>query len=304
MKILALTTFLTATFWVAVAQAQEVRIGAGSPTGEYTNTIVPAISKALSEYGYTAVAVPSAGSQENIDNVMAGKLVAALTQLDVAGLNMTVEKDPDETLVLLGGKIAPEALFCAANKNGSIRSYDDLTDEQDKPLRVSVGPEGSGTAKTMEYLMTLDPDLSTDKVRLIHKSKRSVEINRLLSGRRDLVCFVMAPNPENDLIKMVVEHDDLMFINIDNPAFKNAKVNGISLYDTMEVPVGGGFLGINTEKITTLVTWVGVVANEEQIDEGVLDALSKVVLKPDLLPDTSVAGKAKKLMDDFTSLFQ
>ncbi|MEZ5672656.1 MAG: TAXI family TRAP transporter solute-binding subunit [Thiotrichaceae bacterium] len=74
----------------------EVKIGAGSESGEYYKTIVPAISKALVQHGYSAVAVVSAGSQENIDKVTAGELQAGLSQLDVAALNTTKEKDPEE----------------------------------------------------------------------------------------------------------------------------------------------------------------------------------------------------------------
>jgi TRAP-type uncharacterized transport system substrate-binding protein len=47
--------------------AAEIQIGAGGASGEYTNTIVPAINEALQKQGMSAKAVVSAGSQENID---------------------------------------------------------------------------------------------------------------------------------------------------------------------------------------------------------------------------------------------
>jgi len=225
--------------------AAEIQIGAGGTSGEYTNTIVPAISDALKKQGVSAKAVVSAGSQENIDKVMSGEFQAGLSQLDVAALNMTKEKDPDENLILMG-KISPEALFCAAKKDGKIKSYADLTDKQDHVLKVSVGGEKSGTAKTFAYLMKLDPDLKG--VEFSDKEDVDAELDRLASGRRDLVCFVMMPNPDNARIKRVMESSDLAFISIEKPVFTQAEVGGVKVYNIAEVPVSGGFFWLKSEE--------------------------------------------------------
>jgi TRAP transporter TAXI family solute receptor len=279
--------------------AEEIQIGAGGATGEYTNTIVPAIDTALKKQGMSAKAVISAGSQENIDKVMSGEFQAGLSQLDVAALNMTKEKDPDENLILLG-KIAPEALFCATKKDGKIKSYADLTDKQAQPLKISVGGEKSGTAKTFAYLMKLDADLKA--VEFSDKEDVDAELDRLASGRRDLVCFVMMPNPDNARIKRVMESSDLAFINIDKPVFSQAEVGGVKVYNIAEVPVSGGFFGLNQKKIKTLVTWTGVVVNTAKTPKEVQKLLREVVSKPDLLPATSIAAQAKGMMDKVINL--
>ena len=279
--------------------AAEIQIGAGGATGEYTNTIVPAISEALKKQGMSAKAVVSAGSQENIDKVMAGEFQAGLSQLDVAALNMTKEKDPDENLILMG-KIAPEALFCAVKKDGKIKSYADLTDKQEQPLKVAVGGEKSGTAKTFSYIMKLDPDLKA--IEFSDKEDVDAELDRLASGRRDLVCFVMMPNPDNARIKRVMESEDLAFITIDKPIFTTAEVNGMKVYNIAEVPISGGFFGLNQKKIKTLVTWTGVVVNTAKTPKDVQKALRDIVSKSDLLPATSVAAQAKGMMDKIINL--
>jgi TRAP-type uncharacterized transport system substrate-binding protein len=302
-----LTQYVLAGFFLLLSTnslaLDEIAIGAGGASGEYTNTIVPALSKALADYGYRAKAVISAGSQANIDKVLSGDLQAGLSQLDVAALNMTAEKDPDEKLVLLG-KIAPEALFCAARKGDKLKTYHDITDEQSKPLKVSVGREDSGTAKTFNFLMNIDPNLDASKVKLYYRPNIKVELNRLISGRRDLVCFVMSPNPDNDRIKMVTENEELQFITINEPKFAEAKFAGVNVYNIVEVPITGGILGFNQEKLTTLVTWVGIVVNETQTDEKLLDALSTVAMRPDLLPETSLTGKAARLFNDLQGIIQ
>jgi TRAP-type uncharacterized transport system substrate-binding protein len=279
--------------------AAEIQIGAGGASGEYTNTIVPAINEALQKQGMSAKAVVSAGSQENIDKVMAGEFQAGLSQLDVAALNMTKEKDPDENLILMG-KISPEALFCAVKKDGKIKSYADLTDKQEQPLKVAVGGEKSGTAKTFSYMMKLDSDLKA--IEFSDKEDIDAELDRLASGRRDLVCFVMMPNPDNARIKRVMESADLAFITIDKPVFTTAEVNGMKVYNIAEVPVTGGFFGLNQKKIKTLVTWTGVVVNTAKTSKDVQKALRDVVSKPDLLPATSVAAQAKSMMDKIINL--
>ena len=278
----------------AVLAEKEITIGAGGPSGEYTNTIVPALDKALRPYGIRASVKVSAGSQQNVEEVLSGVIDAGLSQLDVAAVNM--EADADETLVLLG-RIAPEALLCAARTNGRVRNYNDLTDDHQSPLKVSVGRDKSGTARTFAYLQYLDPELQG--LQLIYKKNVKVELSRLVSGNRDLVCFVMMPNPDNELIKLVADNDDLFFIDFYNSRLLGAKVGEMPIYGVMEVPVTPGVWGFGAKRVTTLVTWVGVVVNEDNIDEGVLDALATVVLEPDLLPPSTPAGKAKQLFDDF-----
>jgi hypothetical protein len=281
--------------WHPLTTAEPVKMSTSIQLDEYSHVVIPALSRALQEYGYSVVAESTATFQESLDNVREGKTPVALTPLDVAALNMTVENDPDENLLLMGGKILPQALFCAAYKEGNLVTYDDLTDQQTAPLKISVGNQDSETARTFQYLMTLDRKLS--HIEFFYEEKTKIELNRLLSGRRDLVCFTTMPNPEHELIQIVEKHNDLFFITINNPSLAKAKIGQIRLYDLMEVPVSSSFLGFYQKKVKTLVTWLGVVVNEKQIDSKLLEAMSTVVMKPDLLPSDSLMGKAKQVFD-------
>ncbi|OQW96037.1 MAG: hypothetical protein BWK79_00205 [Beggiatoa sp. IS2] len=276
-------------------KTQEIKMGAGSAMGEYAKTIVPAISNALKTHGYTAAVEVSAGSQENIDNVLSGKVPAALSQLDVVAMNVYEGK---QDLVVLG-KIAPEALLCAAG--AKIKSYDDLTDSKRPAINVSVGDEKGGTIRTMEYLMKLDPKLNIK----LETSKESTdaELNRLASGNREMVCFVMMPNPHNEMIKKVADSKELHFIDINKIDVSSAKVGDANAYEIAKVPVGGGVLGVNTKKVETLVTWATVVVKKD-VDIKLKGALAAVVDKPDLLPPDSLSGKSKKALDDFMGFFK
>ncbi len=294
--VVILTTFLVLV--TTLVSAETVRIGVGSnPNGEYARIIVPAINEALQEYGYTALAETSAGAQEDIDKVILGNIPAALSQLDVATLNMTPKKDPNQSLLLLWGRIVPKALFCVAHQGGKIADYNDLLDEeQATPLKISVGNAKGETALTFQYMMNR-LDLQLKNITFYHKGKTRVEINRLISGRRDLVCFLTIPDPENTLIKSVMEHDELFFIDFDHPTFDNAKMGKNLIYEIVDIPVSKGFFGFNREKVKTVVTWVGLIVNEKKIDEDLLDALAGVVMKPDLLPSNTVMAKTKRLFN-------
>lgn len=285
---------------VTLAFAETIQIGVNSSDEEYINTIIPAISKALEDYDYTAAARISAENQESIEKVRSGKLPAALIRFDVAALNkkeVSEVSKPKSNLILLG-KLVPEALFCAAKKDGQVTSYEDLTDQQKPRVKVSVGEKGNqSAAKTLQYLMKLDSQLNS--IELVQEANRKIQINRLISGERDLVCVVMMPDIDNEFLQVVVKHKELMFINLDNKLFTQAKVNGNLVYDLMEIPVSKSFFGFKAKRVNTLVTWVGVVVNAQLIEPKLLSALSKVVLKDDLLPENSLASKATDLFKTF-----
>jgi hypothetical protein len=293
--LIALLGSVTLTASVTIAQAETLKIGIGTQSEEYSSLIVSAMSEALEEYGYSAIAIPYADSQESLNNVLSGKIAAALSPLDVAARGMTSENDPNESLLLIGGKLIPEALFCAAYQGGSVMSYDDLTDEQEQPIKISVGNKTGTAARTFQYLMKLDSDLKN--IEFFYEENTGLEFNRLLSGRRDLVCFVTMPNPDNEFVKTVVEHDELFFITLNHPSFDRAKIGKIRPYDIMEVAITNGFFGFNQKQVKTLVTWLGLVVNENKTEPKLLDALTTVVMEPDLLPSNSLLAKAKQLVD-------
>jgi hypothetical protein len=109
------------------------------------------------------------------------------------------------------------------------------------------------------------------------------------------------PNLENELIKSVINHKKLVFINIDKSVFTEAELSGNRVYDLMEVPVSKGFFGWRAKTVKTLVTWVGVVVNDELTDKKLVSALAKIALTDNILPSNSLAGKAIELFEELRS---
>jgi TRAP-type uncharacterized transport system substrate-binding protein len=273
--------------------AETVKMGTTPLPQAHTQIIIDAFNEALQEYDYSVQPEMTTSSQANIDNLISGQITIALSPLDIAAQHLKPEKDPNENLLLIGGKLVPKALFCVAYKGGNVVTYDDLTDKQETPLKISVGNQHGATARLFQSMMTLDPELKN--IEFYHEEATMKEINRLLSGRRDLVCFIMMPDPENELIEAVMAHDELFFISINHPSFAMAKIGKLRIYDIMEVPVSSGFFGLRAKQVKTLVTWLSLVVNENKVDKKLLDALSLIVMKPDLLPSNSLSGKAKSL---------
>ena len=290
-----ITSFALASIGVSV-YAAELVIGAGSESGEYTNTIVPAINTALEGQDLTAKAMVSQGSQENIAKLINGDLDAALVQLDVLAMNIEAASAAGLELVDV---ITPEALLCAVHKEGRVRSYYNLTDDQlDKPLVVSIGAELSGTAQSLPYILAMDPDFDDNNVDFVYGENIEAELDRLAGGSRDMVCFVMMANPKNPLIAKVNDDDQLEFIDFVSAYALENKVGESNVYESSVVPVSDGLWGFRAAKVETLVTWVALVVSNK-VDDVTISALTTALAKPDLLPPTTAAGKAKRLYGDF-----
>ena len=291
----SLLTILTSS----IASAEVILIGAGSDSGEYTNTMVPAINDDLQRQkkGLSARAQLSAGSQENVENVLSGVLLAAISQLDVAAL--ATQNDEDETIAAMG-RLSVEALLCAVRVDGTLHNYYDLIDDRDKPLKISVGKKLSGTAKTWEYLVQNDDNLDATKVKLLHKKSITVELSRLASGNRDAVCKVITPNPANEFLVQVAEHRNLEFMEFVAPEYLDFKVGDQQVYGFMEVPVEPGVWGLplGGTKVQTLITWATLIVNEDNATEKQLEGLAKAALNPDLIPPKTLAAKAMKMYEE------
>ncbi|MDM8565708.1 hypothetical protein QUF74_08655 [Candidatus Halobeggiatoa sp. HSG11] len=294
-KILLIIVFILIKPAYATTSIEEPHtVEIGNIGGEYADLVIEAIDNNLQKYGYIAISKPAKNHQENIDKLKAGTISSAFIPLDIAAFNLTAENDPEENLLLIGGKVAPKVFFCVAYKGSNIKSYSDLINN-DSSLKISVGNKNSITARTFHNLAELEPKLQNFK--LYYESTTKIELNRLLSGRRDLVCFTSIPDPDNELINMVSGHGELSFITIEQPSFAESKIGKIRIYDILEIPVTNGFLGFNQEKVKTLVTWLSVVVNEKQMDQKLLNSLTSVVMKPDLFLSHSFAYKTKKLFN-------
>lgn len=278
---------------------EPIVVAAAAPWSEYANTVVPAIDRGLSRdgNGFSAKAHLSDGSMENMELLKAGEVGAALAQMDVIA-QTGFSKDRGRYLVF--GRIAPEALLCATHKESGITRFDDVLQELDKPAIISAGKPMSGTAATIRYLRQKVDAFAAANVEIVNKDT-AIELTRLANGERDLVCFVIMPNPDNALIRKVSQTKNLRFLDIEIPSLNELAVNGQEVYSAMEVPVTPGYWGLGADKVTTLVTWLGLVVDQRAMSEPAAEALARVMIDVNLLPSDSVAARANRLYDHYAA---
>ena len=123
-----------------------VTIGGGYTTGLYyqsANAIAKIVNKRSQALGFRCKVVPTAGSSENVEGVMAGKVQFAYVQSDTQfqAWNAAGEwskKGPQKDLRSVFA-LYPEALTLIVAEGSGIGSIDDL-----KGKRVNIGVPGSG----------------------------------------------------------------------------------------------------------------------------------------------------------------
>jgi uncharacterized protein len=128
----AILGFVVALFLMDPAPPRTIRFGAGAPGGAY-HAYAERYQRLLAEQGVEVELVDTAGSIDNLRLLEEGFIDVALVQGGLTGL--TEEK----TLRSLGG-LFEEPFWVFVRDGVPVADFGDLMD-----LRVSIGPEGSGT---------------------------------------------------------------------------------------------------------------------------------------------------------------
>ena len=128
----AILGFVIALFLMDPAPPKTIRFGAGAPGGAY-HAYAERYQRLLAEQGVEVELVDTAGSIDNLRLLEEGFIDVALVQGALTGL--TEEK----TLRSLGG-LFEEPFWVFVREGVPATDFGDLKD-----LRVSIGPEGSGT---------------------------------------------------------------------------------------------------------------------------------------------------------------
>lgn len=294
MKRIALLTLLFPTLlWAA-----DITIGTGGETGVYHTVICgQGLKPRLEQAGHRVTCQTSNGTGQNLQNVLDNKVTAALGQFD----NYALRGATDESFadaVLPFGTVGVEALLCAGRKGGRVTSWATLADKEkpEKPYRIEVGPEDSGTAGTWKFLHSKFPTVAANTT-LVTSTPFNLEtaFSRLRASQRDLVCMVMVPDPSNERIQMVT--NDLFFVPIDDPALEQLSIGGNPVYTVLPAPIGGDWMTALTGKTPTVRTIhmsAVLFFNGDKIDRTAQKSLGAVVRAGDLLPDNSPLGFATK----------
>ena len=168
----------------------------GSPEGWYYSLASGVADRARHEHG-SLVAVPTAGSVENVSRLTAGR---GHCREMFAFIQDGIPVPADARLELLGRLPEPETLLLLGRSDHAISTFSDL-----RGASIGIGPEGSGTAYLMRQLFE-DPDLRELDVRL---SQHQLSEQAALVARKqlDVAAFVM--QEDAPLLRGVVRENDL-----------------------------------------------------------------------------------------------
>ncbi len=290
-----------------VSAATAIKMGTGKVSGSYNTIVCPAIAnhvRSSTAGNVTIECVPSMGTGENFDAIMlSGSDTVGLGQLDAYGLKlseaMLLDEDAEEYMGNIG-LMAPEALFCAAKKGGRIPEGDVgftiLTDDEpmEKPLVIATYGENSGSVGTIDFMAESYPAMASNvKMKYKEEMKFDVELGRLRAGKRDAICFVTFPNPEDTQISQVAESDDLFFIEFGAESLRSLKIGDVPAYQVQEVNTSGSILSLfgGGTKVKTIVTGITLMLNVDELDGASYDALVNAVNDPELIPADTTVGK-------------
>ena len=128
------------------------------------------------------------------------------------------------------------------------------------------------------------------------------ELSRLRSGKRDLVCMVLTPDPlaTEGFIALVNQDKQLSWLTIDSSAVEGIKdKKGNQAYTSADATIGGNRLMVWIGKgdlVRVPHTPVSVYVNLESkvMTDEVMSKLTKIVQDPDLLPADTPAALAAR----------
>ncbi|MFN4226486.1 MAG: TAXI family TRAP transporter solute-binding subunit [Hyphomonas sp.] len=129
---LALIGFIIAFLLMDPAPPKQIRFAAGAPGGAY-HAYAEEYQRLLGEQGIEVVQVDTAGSIENLALLMNGEADVALVQGGLSG------QEADAVLHSIGG-LFEEPFWVFVRRDAAARDFGEL-----RRLRLSIGPEGSGT---------------------------------------------------------------------------------------------------------------------------------------------------------------
>ena len=130
-------------------------INTGGEAGAYHASFCPVLAARMRESGVAARCIPSGGTRENLERVLANPGQFAYGQLDVFALEAGL-LSARQSFQIVRQDDARECLF-AVTRNQSITSFGALSAAV-KNMRVILPPKESGSAGTFQYLRHIDED--------------------------------------------------------------------------------------------------------------------------------------------------
>ena len=235
---------------LAQQPAPGVAINTGGEAGAYHSAFCPVLAARMKEGGVSARCVPSRGTRENLERVLAEPSQFGYGQLDVFALESSL-LSARKSFQILRQDDARECLF-AVTKNRSITSFGALSLFA-KNMAVFLPPIESGSAGTFQFLSTVDDDGLGRAKAVAHAASADEAIRQALASDDGVAFFVQFPDSSNERFQAIKRLGGHLVPVIDRDILRQ-EVEGRRVYFAEETEIENPSFVSDGGKLTTACT--------------------------------------------------
>lgn len=226
------------------------QINTGGATGAYHASFCPALSGELKLSQLDYPCVPSAGTRENIERVLADPRQLGFAQLDAFVLETRTLK-AETALTIVRQDDVRECVF-AVTRNKDLTTFGALAANAGK-LRFILPPGDSGSASTFNFLRSADAD-GLGKAKSVSNAKSADDaIREALAADDTVSLFVQFPDPDNPRFALVKQLGGHIVPVIDRSILRQ-EIGGKKVYFAQETRVENADWVKSGKKVVTACT--------------------------------------------------
>ena len=212
--------------------------------------------------------IPSKGSLENLDNLIADKANIGLTFADSYMYKRA--SDPRANDLRIVGTVGKGCMYAVAKKDGKVKDSGDLKKDG---IIVDSGKVGAGANTTWSFMGTLDEGFKKPEVQNIGSD---MGLSSVISGMADVTLQMLTPSTTNNLVIDVLNNSDLKFVPFNSWAMNSKLPNGRAIYSKETVIVKEGRISDTT--LDTICTDTLIVANKD-ISDADLNLVAGIIIR-------------------------
>ncbi len=278
-------------FASAPGAAVAAQINTGGDSGAYHNTFCPNLVKQLAVLGNTSECLTSEGSAENMRRVARNPTELGYGQLDVFALEAD-RFGGSRAFEVIRSDDVRECVF-AVTRNRNYTNFGEIAVNADR-LRFILPPQGSGSAKTFDYLRKIDPEGLGQARNVRHADDTDEALRQALADEEAVSFFVQFPDPSNERFQLIRKLSGHIVPVVDSVILRQ-KIDGRTVYFAQETSISQlKWLNLGQRVVTVctpLVLFTGamnrVSGQERRAEHRQLVLNIRAMRNEELLPETN-----------------
>ncbi|WP_170294711.1 TAXI family TRAP transporter solute-binding subunit [Roseospira navarrensis] len=282
----------------------------GGQSGSYFGSFGPLLLDVLKKEFFDYELKTSAGSGENIEQVLSNPQAIGMTQTDVLAFKSAQNPAIADKISIIRNDVTNECLYAVtteANQDrltnwGAVAGYA-------RRVRFALGPQDSGSAQTFQLLQSFDERLA-EASKVSYLDSTDAAIDAVINGQADVAFFVQFPDPSNARFERLNDAKMVFVPVVDRNILRQRFADGERAYVPLEVKVtSAGLLNWQgVEKIVTACTPLAyITGNPDMLPEGSTERLDqeemiKIVREVPVSELQPQAGWFQSMLDDLAQV--